>query len=84
MDFLLEVVANYSKSLHQTYKSSSQRFCGPTNGSLLPNIQLILGIMHQWTSFLSFRQQVASIIPKEFDKPCMLFFSKWSKAIESG
>ncbi len=84
MDCFLEIVVKYSKSLHHTYKSPSHIFCGPTNGSLLPNIQLILGIMHQWTSFLSFWQQVTSISPKEFNKPCMLFFSKWSKVIERG
>jgi len=82
MDCFLEAIVNCSKSLHQTYKSSLRRFCSPINGSLLPNIQLVFGMLHRWTSFLSFRQQGTSLSPKEFDKPCLLSFSKWSKAIE--
>jgi hypothetical protein len=54
MDCFLEDVINYFKSLHQTYKSLLHRFCNPTNGSLLPNIQLVLGILHPWISFLSY------------------------------
>ncbi len=54
MDCLLEAIVNYSKSADQTYKSLSHRFCSPTNGSLLPNIQLVNCILYQWTSFLSF------------------------------
>jgi len=46
MDCLLEYVVNCLESFHQTYKSLSHRFCSPTNGSLLPNIQLVLGIPH--------------------------------------
>jgi len=53
MDYFLEAIVNCLESPHQTYKSLSHRFCSPTNGSLLPNIQLILGILHQWISFLS-------------------------------
>ncbi len=84
MDCLLESVVNCSKSFHQTYKLLSHIFCSPTNGSLLPNIQLVLGIPHRWISFLFSRQQGTSLSPKELDKPCLLFFSKWNKVIESG
>jgi hypothetical protein len=82
MDYFLHVIVNCSESICQTYKSPWHRFCSPTNGSLLPNIQLVFGILHRWTSFLSFRQHVISLSPKEFDKPCLLSFSKWSKVIE--
>jgi hypothetical protein len=83
MDCFLEVVVNCSKGFHQTYKSSLHRFCSLENGSLLPNIQLVLSILHQWTSFLSSQQQGTSLSFEEFDRPCLLSFSKWSKAIES-
>jgi hypothetical protein len=83
-DCLLEVVIDYWKSLHQTYKSFLHKCCSLTNGSLLPNIQLVLGIIHQWTSPLSSQQQGTNLSPEKFDKPCLLSFSKWSKAIESG
>jgi hypothetical protein len=59
------------------------RFYSPVNGSLLPNIQLVFGIIHRWTSFLSSQQQGTSLSLEEFDKPCLLSFSKWKKAIES-
>jgi hypothetical protein len=84
MDCLLEFVVNCSESLHQTYKSLSHRFCILTNGSLLPNIQLVLGIPHRWISFLFSWQQGTSLNLEELDKPCLLSFSKWNKAIESG
>ncbi len=84
MDYFSKATINCSKSLHQTYKSLSHRFCSPTNGSLLSNIQLILGILHRWNSFFSSRQHGTSPSPEEFDKPCLLSFSKWSKAIENG
>ncbi len=83
MDCLLEVVVNYSESLHQTYKSSSHRFCRLVNGSLLPNIQLVLDILHRWTSFLYSQQHGTSLNHEEFDKPCLLSFSIWSTIIES-
>jgi hypothetical protein len=83
MDCFLEVIVNCSESLRQTYKSPSHRFCSLTNGSLLPNIQLVLGILHWWSSFFSSQQHVISLSPEEFDKPCLLSFSKWSKVIES-
>jgi hypothetical protein len=79
-----QVVVNCWESPCQTYKSPSQRFCSPANGSLLPNIQLVLGILHWWASFLFFRQQGTSLKLEEFDKPCLLSFSKWNKIIESG
>ncbi len=56
MDYFLEVVINCSKSLHQIYKLSSHRFCSPANGSLVPNIQVLLSILHGWISFLSSQQ----------------------------
>jgi hypothetical protein len=84
IDCLLEVVINYWKNPHQTYKSLLHRFCSPTNGSFLPNIQLVLGILHWWTSSLSSQQQGTNLSHEEFDKPCLLSFSKWNKAIESG
>jgi len=59
------------------------RFYSPTNGSLLPNIQLVLGILREWTSFLSSQREGTNLSPKEFDKPNFLFFSKWNKVIES-
>jgi hypothetical protein len=82
MDCLLEDVINYSKSPNQTYKSLLHRFCSPTNGYLLPNIQLVFGILHQYFVFF-FPITSTSLSPKEFDKPCLLSFSKWSKSIES-
>ncbi len=57
------------------------RFCSLVNGSLLPIIQLVLGILHWWTSSLSFRQQGTSLSRDEFDKPCLLSFSKWKKKL---
>jgi hypothetical protein len=83
MDCLPEVVVNCSESFHQTYKSPLHIFCSLANGSLLPNIQLVLGILHQWTSFLSSQWQGTSLTLEEFNKPCLLSFSKWNKGIES-
>ncbi len=74
MNHLLETIIKCSKCLHQTYKSSSHRFWSPTNGSLLRNIQLVFGILHWWTSFLSSKQRGTSLRPKEFNNPCMLSF----------
>jgi hypothetical protein len=56
MDCFLEVVVNCSKNLHQTYKSLLHKFFSLANGSLLPNIQFVLGILYQWTSFFSSQQ----------------------------
>jgi len=75
MDCLLDSIVNCSLS---------HRFRSPINGSLWPDIQLVLGIPHQWISFLFSRQQGTSLSPEKLDKPCLLSFSKWSKVIESG
>jgi heme A synthase len=83
MDCFLEVVINYWESLHQTYKSPLHRFFSLANISLIPNIQVMLGILHWWISSLSSQQQSTSLNHEEFDKSCMFFFSKWSKTIES-
>jgi hypothetical protein len=74
MDCLLEAVINYSKSPNQTYKSLLHRFCSPTNGYLLPNIQLVFGILHQWISFFSSRQQVqVQVLRSLTSHVCCLF-----------
>ncbi len=83
MDCLVDAIVNCLKNPHQIYKSLSHRFCTLATGSLLHNIQFIFGILHQWTLFISSQQHGTSLSPKEFDKPCLLSFSKWSKTIES-
>ncbi len=46
MDCLSEPVVSYLKSFHQTCKSLSHKICNLASHFFLPNIPLVLGILH--------------------------------------
>jgi hypothetical protein len=84
MDCFLEAIKKYLENLHQTYKSLLHRFCSPTMVPCCPISNLYLVFCIDGLHFFLPNNKVTSLSLEEFNKPCLLSYSKWSKTIESG
>jgi len=83
MDYLLEVVVYCLESPHQTYKTPSRRFCSFTNRFFVAQYPTCTSYSTSMDFIFFFLTIGTSLSHEGFNKPCLLSFSKWSKAIES-